>query len=116
MIKLKLDINGLEAIKMLCVSILQICNESESKAKNIAESAKYKAELFEVMNVKSKVEIQIIKMKNSFSKKKTVLSLTPTHGYILTHYWSKNIEPINNYNMVIVSDLSSSIYKQLTDM
>ena len=116
MIKLKLDINGLEALKLLCVSILQICNESERKAKNIGEAAKYKAELFEVRTVKSKVEIQIIKMKNHWSKKTTVLRLTPTHGYILTHYWSKNIEPINNYNMVVVSDLSSSIYKQLTDM
>ena len=117
MIKLKVNIDYINSLYVLCVSIIQSINESLRDNKKIEDQAKFKSELYEINCVKDKLEIQRIKMRNnSWARKKIVFKLSPTQSYLLVKYWSRNIEPINNYNMVVVSDLANDIYKQITNM
>jgi len=116
MVKIKLNSDSLSSINTLCISILQVVNELLCKSKNIEDSARYKSELYEINCVKDRIEIQRIKMRNQWSKKTISFKLSPTQSYILVYYWSRNKEQINNYNMVILSDLSNNIYQQLTNM
>ena len=117
MIKLKLNIDFINSLNVLCISIIQIANESLSKCKGITEQAKYKSEMYEINQVKDRLEIQRIKMRsNSWARKKIVFRLSPTQSYILVKYWGRTLEPINNYNMVLVSELANDIHKQLTNL
>lgn len=116
MIKIKANIDVLNVLNMLCLSVMQIANEQLAKERDIESQAKYKSELYEVNILKDKIEIQRIKMRNSWSKKIVSFKITPTQAYILVYYSTRNKEMINNYNMVLLADITSSIYKQLTNI